>query len=159
MFTCNICGKQFNRNSDYIRHSHRKYPCVSKNIDIPDPNKQNIINDKKINETTIKENIKQYKCLLCDKLYTTRSGLNYHKKKHENYEEQTKNIIEKTKEEPEECIYILTKIKSNNETISDNKTKQNKNIYDKYVIIVGDDKTILAALDENNNIIPIEVDE
>jgi len=51
-FSCELCGKQFKRNSNYKQHKNRKTPCINED-------KLNDIIDKKLEEKIKKLNIKE----------------------------------------------------------------------------------------------------
>jgi uncharacterized C2H2 Zn-finger protein len=72
IYTCNKCEKTYNNKTDYTRHVSRKYPC--KIIDEPSlkpsENNINLNNNNNLNN--------EYKCIDCNKTYTTKRSYKRH---------------------------------------------------------------------------------
>jgi hypothetical protein len=144
IYKCDVCCKEFDLKFNYIRHLKRKIGCKPLNVNILDLNNKikNITSDNvdkvlKSVEIMLKNmltnvdgtNVTRYECLICHKKYKDRTGLFKHKKRvHNNYEEDTKNIVDVTKFDIIDKVnQELHETKQKLEELSDNiKNKQNE---------------------------------
>jgi DNA-directed RNA polymerase subunit RPC12/RpoP len=157
-YICNICKKEFNKKCNYTSHISRKITCKPIINEILDLNNKNIIegesnvpemyHDILINVPKCTQNVPLdktvYKCLVCHKKFKFSQGLSRHKRSHDNYEVDCKNIINDinnnkinmieqelmtTKLKLEEVLNTLNtkQISTNNNTTNTN-TNSNNNI-------------------------------
>ena len=138
-YSCEKCGKKFNRKSNYIAHrDNKKYPCLPQMLKIPSFMRENeesslinegILSNQDHNKNKIKENksIKDYKCKYCNSSFTRKDNLQRHLKDNCNDNNNKKEI-----DSLKEMIIMLTNevqnLKNKNEDlIKTNKTVKNSN--------------------------------
>ena len=79
-YTCEKCNKSFKQKGHYLTHINKKFSCETNNLLIqnnPDEFKK-IQNLEIFNEN--KENIKNFSCNFCNKIFFNNSNLNKHLK-------------------------------------------------------------------------------
>ena len=92
VYECEHCGYSTMKNSNFLRHKNRKYPCYKtingnniENIEITNRNKNvnasvNASVNVSVSSVNADNNNKLYKCNICLKYFTTRQGRHNHKK-------------------------------------------------------------------------------
>lgn len=148
IYKCEKCNKVFDQKSHYIKHLKRKISCklnnnenniIYKNEDTPTeaiwqqkccqmlPTNTSYKNSATKMLPNVADNDINYKCIICNKIYKDRTGLYRHKKKHPNYDEESKKILIEYENERNKILNDLKNIVNKQQEQIDQLTSNNTN--------------------------------
>ena len=141
-YKCDKCAKHFVQKNDFRRHQNRKKPCIESSNLTPD-----ILQEKVIQKTNLKNYKNEYKCNFCFKYFTRKDNLERH------LSSRCEIKLKKDNEKEEIFKKLLSEMKSikeqNEELKSEIKNIKNKKIKN---INNGTINNTNNTLDQSNNI-------
>jgi hypothetical protein len=117
-YVCNTCNKEYSTRQNLWKHNKSSHAIIKSEISL----NLDKTSDKSPNVSEIKENIKKYKCIKCNKIFNNR-------KTKWSHEQKCKETIENKLEEKEnEIILLKQQLKEQNNKIKEELKKRDDDI-------------------------------